>query len=66
VAPYPDWSQSDTALASIATLLRGLHDAAGGFDLQGLTWTTVWLTLRAGRSCATTTCAAACFRGFQR
>jgi hypothetical protein len=38
VAPYPDWSQSDTALASIARLLRGLHDAAGGFDPQGLTW----------------------------
>src|ERR687892_1092707 len=38
VAPYPDWSQSDTALASIARLLRGLHDAARGFDPQGLTW----------------------------
>jgi hypothetical protein len=38
LAPYPDWSQSDTALASIARLLRGLHDAARGFDPQGLTW----------------------------
>jgi hypothetical protein len=38
VAPYPDWSQSDTALASIARLLRGLHDAARGFDADGLTW----------------------------
>jgi len=38
VPPYPDWSQSDTALASIARLLRGLHDAARGFDPQGLTW----------------------------
>src|SRR3981189_3357713 len=38
VPPYPDWSQSDTALASIAGLLRGLHDAARGFDPQGLTW----------------------------
>jgi hypothetical protein len=38
VAPYPDWSQSDTALASIAGLLRGLHDAARGFDAQHLTW----------------------------
>lgn len=38
VAPYPDWSQSDTALRSIATLLRGLHDAARAFDPQGLTW----------------------------
>ena len=38
IPPYPGWSQSDTALASIARLLRGLHDAARGFDPQGLTW----------------------------
>jgi hypothetical protein len=38
VAPYPEWSQSDTALASIARLLRGLHDAARQFDPQGLSW----------------------------
>jgi hypothetical protein len=38
LAPYPDWSQSDTALASIARLLRGLHDAARGFDPQAFTW----------------------------
>jgi hypothetical protein len=38
VPPYPDWSQSDTALASVATLLRGLHDAARGFDPRGLSW----------------------------
>jgi hypothetical protein len=38
LTPYPDWSQSDTALASIARLLRGLHDAARGFDAQGLLW----------------------------
>ena len=38
VPPYPDWSQSDAALASVATLLRGLHDAARGFDPSGLTW----------------------------
>ena len=38
VAPYPEWSQSDTALATIARLLRGLHDAARGFDPRGLTW----------------------------
>jgi Phosphotransferase enzyme family len=36
--PYPDWSQSDTALASIARLLRGLHNAALAFDPHGLTW----------------------------
>ena len=38
LAPYPDWSQSDEALASIARLLRGLHDAARGFDPRGLAW----------------------------
>lgn len=38
LTPYPDWSQSDTALASVARLLRGLHDAARGFDPQGHTW----------------------------
>ena len=38
VVPYPNWSQSDPALASIARLLRGLHDAACGFDAHGLTW----------------------------
>ena len=38
VPPYPDWSQSDTALRSIARLLRGLHDGARGFDPQGLSW----------------------------
>lgn len=38
VAPYPEWSQSDAALASVARLLRGLHDAAREFDPQGLSW----------------------------
>lgn len=38
LAPYPAWSQSDTALASIAKLLRGMHDAAAEFDPRGLTW----------------------------
>ena len=38
VAPYPEWSQSDVALSSIVGLLRGLHDAAQGFDSDGLTW----------------------------
>ncbi len=37
-APYPEWSQRDAALASVARLLRGLHDAARGFDPRGLTW----------------------------
>jgi aminoglycoside phosphotransferase (APT) family kinase protein len=38
VPPYPDWSQSDAALASIARLLRGLHDSARAFDPRGFTW----------------------------
>lgn len=38
VPPYPEWSQSDVALASMAELLRGLHDAATGFDFRGLNW----------------------------
>ncbi len=38
VRPLPGWSQSDAALASVATLLRGLHDAARGFDPSGHTW----------------------------
>jgi hypothetical protein len=36
--PYPAWSQTDAALASVARLLRGLHDAAGGFDPGARTW----------------------------
>ena len=38
--PYPDWSQSDTALASVAVLLRRFHDACLGFDPAGFHWST--------------------------
>ncbi|HEY1282512.1 MAG TPA: phosphotransferase [Acidimicrobiales bacterium] len=38
LAPYPDWSQSDVTLASIARLLRELHEASRSFDPDGLTW----------------------------
>ena len=38
LAPYPDWSQTDDALASVAGLLRGLHDASRGFDPRGRSW----------------------------
>ena len=55
VPPYPGWSQSDTALASVARLLRGLHDAAGASTRTASPGTTPWLTLREGRSSATTT-----------
>ena len=56
VPPYPDWSQSDTALASVARLLRGLHDAARGFDAHDLTWNDGLADPVGGRWCATTTC----------
>lgn len=38
LTPYPDWSQSDTALTSTARLLRRFHDAASGFDPRDLAW----------------------------
>jgi hypothetical protein len=38
LAPYPDWCQTEDALASLARLLSGLHDAAHAFDPSRLTW----------------------------
>jgi hypothetical protein len=38
LVPYPDWSQSADALASVARLLGRLHDAARGFDASDFTW----------------------------
>ncbi len=38
LAPYPEWSQSDIALESMAQLLRGLHVAASGFDPRDFDW----------------------------
>jgi hypothetical protein len=38
VPPYPQWAQSDAALASIASLLRAMHDASRTFDPSGLGW----------------------------
>lgn len=38
LTPYPEWCQSDAALASAARLLRGLHDAARSFDPDGHQW----------------------------
>ena len=38
LTPYPAWSQTDTALASVARLLRQMHDAARTFDSRGHTW----------------------------
>jgi hypothetical protein len=36
--PYPAWAQTDTALASIARLMRRFHDASRPFDPSGSTW----------------------------
>lgn len=36
--PYPPWSQSDEVLASIARLLRRLHDASVDFRWEEGTW----------------------------
>ena len=36
--PYPEWSQSDAALASVAVLLRQLHAAGQSFDPKGWSW----------------------------
>lgn len=39
LTPYPDWAQTDEALASIARLMRRFHVAARGFEQRaGDTW----------------------------
>jgi hypothetical protein len=38
LVPYPAWAQADGALASIATLMRRLHEASRSFDPAGSTW----------------------------
>lgn len=36
--PFPEWAQSDDALASVAVLLRRLHQASENLDTSGMTW----------------------------
>jgi len=36
--PYPEWARSDDALASVAVLMRNLHDASAAIDLTSGTW----------------------------
>ncbi len=36
--PYPDWARTDEALASVAVLIRSLHDASTRIDLTTGTW----------------------------
>ena len=38
IPPYPLWVQADSALGSIARLMRRLHDASIGLDLGEVTW----------------------------
>jgi hypothetical protein len=38
VLPYPGWALTDEALAGVAGLLRGYHDAVAGFDPRGYHW----------------------------
>lgn len=45
----PPWGRSDEALASVAPLLRGLHDAASASIHVATPGTTRWPTLPAGR-----------------
>ena len=36
--PYPSWAQADEALASVAVLIRGLHEASMGLSLDAESW----------------------------
>jgi hypothetical protein len=38
LVPYPAWAQSDAGLASIARLMRRLHETSHSFDPAGLMW----------------------------
>ncbi len=38
--PYPDWAQSDAALASVTTLLAAFHRASAGVDPGPASWST--------------------------
>jgi phosphotransferase family enzyme len=40
VPPYPEWAQADSALASVAVLMRRFHEASRSFDSAGSTWST--------------------------
>jgi hypothetical protein len=41
IDPYPAWAHADEALASVARLLRGYHDAVESFDPGDHHWPTV-------------------------
>jgi hypothetical protein len=43
VPPYPEWSRSDEALASIGRLLRRMHDAAAKVPIPDADWPTEFI-----------------------
>jgi len=38
IRPYPTWAMTDSALGSVADLLRGYHDAVASFDPDRHAW----------------------------
>ena len=38
IPPFPDWVQGNDALASVAVLLRSMHDASERIDTSAMTW----------------------------
>jgi hypothetical protein len=48
VPPFPAWVQSDSALASVAVLMRRFHEASRQFDRTGSTWSTEMADPRGG------------------
>lgn len=48
IPPFPAWSMTDAALASVARLLRRYHEAAAGFDPTGYAWSDEMLDPRGG------------------
>ncbi len=48
IPPYPEWAQSDEALASAAEVLRALHDASELVDTTDMTWSSEMADPRGG------------------
>ena len=48
IPPYPDWVQTDSSLASVAELIRGLHDASVGVATGDMTWSSEMADPRGG------------------
>ena len=46
--PFPAWVQRDSALTSIAVLMRRFHEASLHFDRTGSTWSTEMADPRGG------------------